>query len=95
MTAIKHKTHPGFLSVMYHVFIGSVLQLTYNLVKSLCVFVAKTIYRCALFVWYLAKQVVILPLNGVKFIGNLLFKNLKINSIIADSTLPGTSSIEG
>jgi len=86
MTAIKHKTHPGFLSVMYHVFIGSVLQITYNLVKSLCVFVAKTIYRCALFVWYLAKQVVILPLNGVKFIGNLLFKNLKINSIIADST---------
>jgi hypothetical protein len=84
MTAIKHKTHPGFLSVMYHVFVGSVLQFAYKLVKSLCVLVAKTIYNCAVFVWYLAKQVVILPLTGGKFIGNLLFKKLKINSIMAD-----------
>ena len=65
MARSKYKSHPSFLTVMYHVFIGSLIKIFYRIIKALAVATYKLVVAVAGFVYRAVSCVFTLPWHAV------------------------------
>ena len=66
MAAIKHKAHPSFFIIMYHVFIGSIIKLLYQVSTAIATVALKALRYIASVVWQLTTHIVVLPCKLLK-----------------------------